>query len=255
MGVVDHHGCPELLGRGNDSGQRGDVTVHAEDAVGHDQDQSMRAAAVSPAVGSRSRQGVAQGGYIGVRIDHPRGLGQAHPIDDRSVVQAVADDQVGLACDCGNDPGVRAESGWEAEDGRGSFESGEGRLELLVERHRPGDRPDGAGPDAKRLDGGQRRGPHAGVVREAQVVVGAEADTGPTVDDDLRTLCRAHHPERAIEVPGAQVGELVGNESKRVGPGHGGHVRPPAAGARLCRRGRRRGARTPGCTHAAGSGG
>jgi len=43
MGVVDHDGRPELLGRLDDAGEWRDVPVHREDPVGHDEDQSVLA--------------------------------------------------------------------------------------------------------------------------------------------------------------------------------------------------------------------
>jgi hypothetical protein len=45
VGVVDHDGRTELLGRLDDAGERRDVAVHREHAVGHDEDQPVLAAA------------------------------------------------------------------------------------------------------------------------------------------------------------------------------------------------------------------
>ena len=42
MGVVDHDGRAVRLGRLDDPGEWRDVAVHAEDAVGHDEDQPVR---------------------------------------------------------------------------------------------------------------------------------------------------------------------------------------------------------------------
>ncbi len=78
VGVVDHDRRAVLLGSGHDRGQRRDVAVHAEHPVGDDEDQPVRAAAVAPSGGPGHRQVLAQARDVGVRIDHPGRLGQAH---------------------------------------------------------------------------------------------------------------------------------------------------------------------------------
>ena len=50
MGVVDHDGRPERLGRLDDAGEWSDVAVHAEHAVGHDEDEPVRRAIAVAAV-------------------------------------------------------------------------------------------------------------------------------------------------------------------------------------------------------------
>ena len=93
-----------------------------------------------------SLQDLAQRRDIGVRVDLSGRLGQPHAIDDRGVVERVRDDQVGLAGDRRDDPGVGGEAGLEGEDGRDVLERRQLGLERLVDRHRPGDRPDRAAP-------------------------------------------------------------------------------------------------------------
>ena len=92
--VVDHDRRLVALGDVADAGQRRDVAVHGEDAVGDDQD--VRYGAVRAARGARVAQDLLEAVDVAVREDGARRLGQAHAVDDRGVVQLVADDQVAL---------------------------------------------------------------------------------------------------------------------------------------------------------------
>ena len=60
VGVVDHDRRAELLGRLDDPRQRRDVAVHAEDAVGDDEDEAVRPARVRPALLAGLAQDLAQ---------------------------------------------------------------------------------------------------------------------------------------------------------------------------------------------------
>ncbi len=93
VGVVDHHGRAERLGRLDDPGQRRDVAVHREDAVGHDEDEAVLAVA-APGPSAAPREDLAQRGHVTVRVDLSRRLRQAHAVDDRGVVERVRHDQV-----------------------------------------------------------------------------------------------------------------------------------------------------------------
>ena len=95
----------------------------------------------------------------------------------------------------GMTPVLAVNPDWKREDGLGVLELGELGLERLVERHRPGDRPHGAGARAELLDGLDRRSPHPRVVGQAQVVVRGQADDprpstdtiGPCAEDITRS--------------------------------------------------------------------
>ncbi len=165
VGVVDHHCGTELLGRLDDAGQRRDVAVHREDAVGHDEDQSIRPGRPGLA------QDVAQRLDVLVREDLAGSLGEAHPVDDRGVVELVGHDEVALAGDRRDHARVRREARLERQDRLGSLELGELGLELLVQRHRSGDRPDRAGAGSVVLDRLQRSRPEPGMIGEAEIVV------------------------------------------------------------------------------------
>ena len=157
VGVIDEDGRADRLGRLDDGRQGRDVAVHREHAVGDDEDQPIRLAGALATVLDRLVQDRLERLDVGVREDLARRLRQAHAVDDRGVVESVADDQVGLAGDGRDDAGVGREAGLEGEDGWRALELGELGLERLVHRHRPGDRPDGARPDAEFADGSERR--------------------------------------------------------------------------------------------------
>ena len=118
VGVVDEDGRAGRLGRLDDPGQWRDVAVHAEHAVGDDEDQPVGLAASRPAVADRLVEHGPQRVDVGVGVDLARRLRQAHAVDDRGVVEAVADDQVGLAGDRRDDAGVGREPGLEGQDRR-----------------------------------------------------------------------------------------------------------------------------------------
>ena len=74
-----------------------------------------------------------------------------------------------------DDAGVGGEPGLEGQDRRRALELGQLRFELLVHRHRPGDRPDRAAADAELADGGEGRLAQAGMVGQAR---GSRSMTG-----------------------------------------------------------------------------
>ena len=91
--VVHHDGRIVLLGQIDDSGQRRDIAVHAEDAVRDDQ----------PLLDSqthRTLEAVLQRVQVLVLVDRPLlggQTGQAAAVDDAGVVQLVRDDGVVFA--------------------------------------------------------------------------------------------------------------------------------------------------------------
>ena len=224
MRVVDEDRRAVLLGRLDDRRQRGDVAVHAEDAVGHDEDQPIGQTRSLAALLARFPEDLAERLGVAVRIDLAGRLREAHPIDDRGVVQGVGDDEVLLAGDRRDDAGVGRESALERQDRLGFLEGREVALELLVERHRPGDRPDGARAGPEVPDRGQRRLAQPWMVGQPEVVIRRQADEPPVVDRDDRALGRRHDPQRPVEVAGPQVVELLAEEGERIGARVLGHT-------------------------------
>ena len=85
--LVDHHARVVAAGELDDLGQRRDVAVHREDAVGDDQ----RAAAVGLAQAPREVLDVA------VVVDEGLRPGEPAAVDDRGVVERVGEDDVAAA--------------------------------------------------------------------------------------------------------------------------------------------------------------
>ena len=177
----------------------------------------MSAGAVGPTGLARLPQDLAQGRDVAMGVDLAWRPRQAHPIDDRGVVEGVRHDEILLARDDRDDPGVRGEPGLEGQDGGCPLERGEFRLELLVHRHRAGDRPDGATADAELANRLQDGLAQPGMVGEAQVVVRGQADEPSVVDRHDRALGAAHHAQRAVQVVRSERREFVVEEGQRVG--------------------------------------
>ena len=154
---------------------------------------------------------------VAVRIDLAGRLRQAHAVDDRGVIEGVGHDQVGLAGDDRDDAGVRGEARLERQDGGRALERGQLGLERLVHRHRAGDRPDRAAPDAELAHRAERRLAQARMVGQAQVVVRRQADQASLVDGHDGTLGAAHDAQRPVEVPLAKLRQLVVEEGQRIG--------------------------------------
>ena len=140
------------------------------------------------------------------------------------MVELVADDQVVLAGDGRDDAAVGGEAGLVGQHGLGVLEGRQPPLQLLVELHRAGDRPDGAAADAQVTDGGQGRLDQMRMGGQAQVVVGGEADDRPTVHDRVRRLPSVEDPHRAVEGLGAQVVDLVVEVGEGIGSGAHRHA-------------------------------
>ena len=99
VGFVDHQHRVVPLGQIGQFGQRGQVAVHAEEAVGHDQPPAVALAAWPAAPPSRSP--------VAVRIDADVGPRQPAAVEQAGVVLAVAEDDV-----AGPDQGGDARRRW-----------------------------------------------------------------------------------------------------------------------------------------------
>lgn len=165
--VVDHHHGVVPLGQVADLGERGDVAVHREDAVGDDE------LAAGAALG-RLLELLLQVGHVAVGVAEAAGLGEADAVDDRGVVEGVGDDGVLGAEDRLEDAAVGVEAGGVEDRVLLAEEGREAGLQLLVHLLRAADEADGrhaVAPAVERRVGG---GDDLGVVGQAQVVVGAE---------------------------------------------------------------------------------
>ena len=136
MRVVDHHDRSVFFGEVAERGQRADVSVHREDAVG---DQQLLAGF-----------GLDAGKlFLGVRDvfvaeDENLRLREARAVDDRGVIQRVGDDEVVFAEHGRDGAGVGGESGLEDDAGFDVLEVGDLFFEFHVNLHGAGDGADGA---------------------------------------------------------------------------------------------------------------
>src|ERR1039457_2751884 len=152
---------PVMLGTLHQAGEGGDVPVHREDAVGDQEDAPV---ALGLRLGERPLRVV----EVAVLIEDAVRLGEPDAVDDRSVIELVADDDIALLEERAEDADVDRVAALEDERGLGVLERGDARLELLVDRLGAGDGADGAGAGAplpRSLDG---RLDQAGVGVEAE---------------------------------------------------------------------------------------
>ena len=130
-------------------------------------------------------------------------------VDDRRVVEPVADDHVLLAQDGRHRAGVRGEPGLEHERGVRVLERREAALELAVHLHLAGDRAHRAAPGAEARRGLGGGAVHPGVVREPEVVVRSEVDDLVPVEDRARAGRPAQRARMQQQAVGLERGELV----------------------------------------------
>ena len=159
---------------GCDRGQRCEVPVHAEDAVRQDE-----------RAGRTRRELQLERGGVAVRVVVDCGARDAAGIDQRRVVEAVAEDGVALPDHGRREPEVRHIAGREKECARAPGECREFLFERLVLALVTRDEVRGARADTvqpSRLD--ERLG-HARMRSEAEVIVAAEIDAALPVELDL----------------------------------------------------------------------
>ena len=169
MAVVDHDQGAVLVGQLADRGQVGEVPVHREDPIGHDEDGSG-------AVGTGGLQLRRQVAHVTRLEPVAAGLGEPDAVDDRRVVQRVADDRVLRSQQRLEDRPVRIEAGGEGDARLSPDVGGDVVLERAVlvggstdEAHRC---HSVAQPAHRRLG----LGDDVGMVGQSEVVVCAEVD-------------------------------------------------------------------------------
>ena len=205
MGIVDHHQGVVALGQIANAGEVGDDAVHREDAVGGDQPAAAIPGLAEPAL---------EVGHVVVGVAQAARLAQPNAVDDAGVVQGVADHRVVFAEDGLEQPGVGVEARQIEDRVVHAEEGGEPGLEVFVHGLRPADeahRRHAEAPIVERLLGrlDQRR-----MVRQAEVVVGAEVDhLASARHRDRRRLRRG---DDALGLVEAAVAQRLGVVAKRV---------------------------------------
>jgi hypothetical protein len=199
--IVDHHQGIVALGEIADSGEVGDDAVHRKDAVRGDQ---------AEAAVLRFPQARLQLGHVVVGIAQPARLAEANAVDDRGVVQRIADHGILFAEDGLEQARIGVEAGAVEDRVLGAEKAGQPLLELLVVILGPADETHRGHAEAVAVE--RRLGglDHARMVGKAEIVVCAEIEhrLRPALDLDLRGLRRGQHPLVLIEPALFQTSDL-----------------------------------------------
>ena len=152
-----------------------------------------------------SRSPQARCSSVAVAVDE--GLGPREPaaVDDAGVVELVGEDDLASAGEGGDRAHVGEVARAEQQRRLVALELGQPRLQPAVHIHVAGDQPRGPGsgsPAHRRLC---RRLPHTRVAGQPQVVVGAEQQHRPPVEQDARPLRPADQPQPPVEPPVAEL--------------------------------------------------
>ena len=129
-------------------------------------------------------------------------------IDQAAVVEAVAEDGVLGAYQCGNGTQVGHVAGRKGECGLCAQKTGDGRFQLEVWRLGTADQARGRCADAEAGKCCGRCFPKRRVVCQAEVIVGTEQQACPVVDLDTRILWAVHQVQATVETSGFEVVEF-----------------------------------------------
>jgi hypothetical protein len=171
-------------------------TVHREHAVRRDHDPFRVRSLRLVQFGSKVP-------HVVVPVAVPLRLAQPDAVDDRGVIELVRDDRVLLAEEHFEEAAVRIETGRIENRVVRSEELRHCALELLVEILRSADEPHGREAQTSGMHRVARRFDELLVVREAEIVVGAEIEhLLPRLHLDLGSLLGDDNPLELVE-PGS----------------------------------------------------
>jgi hypothetical protein len=175
--VVDHERCPVAVFELDDRGERRDVAVHREDAVGHDE------------LPSRARGGERSFEILGIGVAIAVNVGARQPtaVDQARVVELVAEDRVATRGQSSDDADVGRIARAEHDRCLGALVLREPLLQLVIRRSVAHDEPRCPSPHSL-LPRPARRGiGESRVPGEPEVVVRGEVDElAPLGRDHLR---------------------------------------------------------------------
>ena len=165
VALIDHDEGVVLLGEVADAVHGGDVAVHGEDAVGHDDAEALFLGGLELAL---------EVVHVGVGVAVALGLAEAHAVDDAGVVEGVGDDGVLLGEQWLEDTAVGVEAGGVENGVLGVEEAADGGLQLLVDVLGAADEAHAGHAVAAAVHHPLGALDEARVVAETQVVVGTE---------------------------------------------------------------------------------
>ncbi|MNT26503.1 hypothetical protein D3C72_1620790 [compost metagenome] len=168
VGVIDNDPGVMALGQFQQLAQRRDIAVHAEHAVGHDQ----------LALAGAGRQQRFQRGGVAMRVALHVGAREPRPIDQRGMVERLAEQRGARGAQRGQHRHVGHVAGAEIQRARMRDMRGEParqfRFQLGVRQRMPADQVRGTAARTIALRAFHQRGDHVGVVGQPHVVVAAE---------------------------------------------------------------------------------
>ena len=152
-------------------------------------------------------------GHVAVLVAEPLRLRQPHAVDDRGVVELVADDRV-LGVEQGlEDAAVRVEAGREQDRVFGPEPVGDLALESPVLDVRAADEPDARHPEAVGVERRVRGRDDRRRRRQAEVVVGAQVQDTTVPSIVTRGPCGDCSDRSALNRPAARISSRVVSNS------------------------------------------
>ena len=199
VALVDHHEGVVLLGKIADFVERGYITVHREHAVGHHNAETLFLCGLQLALEIL---------HIGIGIAITLGFAEAYAVDDRGVVERIADDGIFGREQRFENTAVGIEASG-IEDGIVRFEEArDGCFEFLVEVLGAADEAHRRHAVATCVHGRLGCADQARVVGKTEVVVGAEVEHRFSAHIDFRLLRAADETFVLVQTGFANGGQL-----------------------------------------------
>ena len=174
MRVVDHHHGVVLVGEIADRSEVGDHTVHREHAIGGDQPVASVGSLVQPLL---------QLGHVVVVVAQPSRLAQADAVDDRGMVEGIADHAILLVEDGLEETAVGIEARRVEDRVVGAEEPAELRFQLLVNGLRAADESNRGHAIAIGIERPACGLDHGRMISQPEVVVGAQVEHAATIGE------------------------------------------------------------------------
>ena len=201
MGVIDHHQRIVFIRQVANALQVGDHAIHREHAVGGD--QHVTRAGLASFFQTRL-----QLLHIVVGIAEALRFTQTHAVDDRGMVQGVGDNGVFRPEQRFKQAAVGVKAGGVEDRVFHTEEIGQLLLQLLMRVLGTADEAHRGHPEAVAVHTGFRCGNQFRVVRQTQIVIGAEVNHMAVADGNVRLLRRGDDPlffEQAFGPSGFQI--------------------------------------------------
>ena len=185
MALVDHHQGVVFLSQGADRVERRGVAVHREYAVGADDAEALRLGLLETLL---------QFAHVGVGVAVAHGLRQAHAVDDRGVVERIGDDRVLGAEKRFENAAVGVEAGGVENRILRAEIVGDSLFQFFVDILASADETYGRHAVAAAVHGAFGRFDQPWIVRQPEIIVGAEVQYLTACHLDVGALGRSDDP-------------------------------------------------------------